>query len=418
MSETSVLLPAAKVTVFSTEENSHQVALSLREDWRYARVEITVQEGQVDDAIQFYRQQKSPDLLVIQTNVIDEAFIDKLGALAESCSEGTEAIIIGPDNDVQLYRKLISMGVSDYMVRPLEASVFSDVIAKTLIAKLGVTGSRLIVTVGGRGGIGTSTITQALATALSGVYGQKTLLMDAAGGWSPNTVALGLEPSTTLAEAAKAALKGDREMLKRMILKVNDKLGILASGGDVMLEKPLERDGLEALLNIAMAEYPVVLFDASAAAPDHKKTALLKAHKIVVLTTPGLYALRMTRTLVSEIKNLRNISEGENGANLLSLFLNFKGLAGKGELNPKEIEEMLEQKLCGTIDFLPDLFSKLEGQGKKMTEESDGQRIIHALIACLKETMPGLFGEERRLDSGSKDSSGSLGGLLKKFTGK
>lgn len=417
MSDTSVLLPSASITVFSAEENTRQVSSSLSEDWRYARVKIETVNGNVDDAILYYASYESPDLLIIQTDVIDEGFTEKLGELAGNCSEGTDAIIIGPDNDVQLYRKLISMGVSDYIVRPIEQAVFAEVIAKTLINKLGVSGSRLVVTLGSKGGVGVSSMAQALALGLSELHQQKTLVIDAAGGWSPNTIGLGLEPSTTLKESAKAAMKDDQASLNRMILKVNEKLSILASGGDSMLDEAIDREGLEKLLNMVMASYPVVIFDASSASSELKKAALMMAHKVCLFSTPGLFSLRMARTLMGEIKEVRGISDDGDNKNLLSFLINMKGLQGKKELGAKEIEGMLDQKVAGTIDFMPEFFAAIKTEGKKVTSETEGLEVINTLIKSLGETIPGLQtkSEDKTI---VQSNAGGIGGILKKLTGK
>ena len=120
---TSILLPPAGVAVFSNDGDSVVAAEALAADWRFARVDVQVHAGGVDEAIGVYAEQDSPELLIVQTDVIDDGFTAKLEQLAGSCTEGTAAIVIGPDNDVNLYRKLIDMGVSDYLVRPLQADV-------------------------------------------------------------------------------------------------------------------------------------------------------------------------------------------------------------------------------------------------------------------------------------------------------
>ncbi len=416
MSDSSVLLPSSSLAVFSTEDNSRKVASSLSKDWRYARVSVEAVNGGVDDAILYYTSNVSPDLLIIQTDVIDDSFTEKLGELAEKCAEGTDAIIIGPDNDVQLYRKLISMGVSDYIVRPLEIDVFADVIAKTLIKKLGVSGSRLIVTMGCKGGVGVSALTQGLVHGLSELHGQKVLLIDAAGGWSSNTICLGLEPSTTLKEASKAALKEDLDSIDRMILSVSEKLNVLASGGDVMLEPAIDVDGFEKMLNIVMASYPLVIFDASGASAELKKAAIMAAHKVMLFTSPGVFSLRAARTLISEIKDIRDIGDDNKNKELLSLILNFKGIQGKKELAVKDIESMLDCKIDSAIDFMPDMFGKLASEGGKLTTESDGRIIIENLIKSLRSIVTGLSSTANKDES--KTSDGGIGGLLKKITGK
>src|SRR5689334_17886303 len=115
---TSILLPAAGVAVYSKDQETLAAARNLAHDWRFARINLVVEEGDVHAATAAYKELQSPDLIIIQTDHIDDAFAGQLEALAASCDEGTAAIVIGPVNDVYLYRKLIEMGVSDYLVRP------------------------------------------------------------------------------------------------------------------------------------------------------------------------------------------------------------------------------------------------------------------------------------------------------------
>ncbi|MCK5375081.1 MAG: type II secretion protein ATPase, partial [Alphaproteobacteria bacterium] len=136
--ETDILLPVARVSIFSDDKDTLGSGGKMQDDWRFARVDVVAQEGDVSVAIDAYKEQTSPDLLIIQTEDIDDNFLSKLGELSSCCDEGTSAIVIGPVNDVYLYRKLIEMGVSDYLVRPIESDILAEVIAKALIANLGV----------------------------------------------------------------------------------------------------------------------------------------------------------------------------------------------------------------------------------------------------------------------------------------
>lgn len=417
MTETSVLLPASSITVFSDEKATREVVESLSSDWRFARVEIRAHVGDVASAIEHYKVHTSPDLLVIQTQRIDDGFTEQLEELAEFCAEGTDAIIIGPVNDVQLYRQLIQMGVSDYIVGPIEQEGFAQAIANTLIAKLGVTGSRLVVTMGSKGGVGTSMLAQGLAHGFAKFKGQKTLLVDAAGGWSANTVAMNVEPSFTLFEAAKAALRQDQDGLNRMILKADEKISVLATGGDPMLEKALENEGLEALLTMLMASWPLIIFDASAAPAELKKAVVLQAHKILMVSSPDLYALRMARALLNETRQVRGAKDPAEADPALSLIMNFKGIYQKAELGEKEIEEMLEYKIAHSIAFDPGFYTTLAGQGKKLADTSQGEALFSALLPLFEDIVPGLDSPAKK-DAEPKAANSGVGGLLRKLTGK
>lgn len=406
---TSILLPESTVSVFSNDEDTLASARSLESDWRFARVSMQVQNGDIESATQLYASQPSPDLLIIQTETIDEAFTAKLEALAGNCDEGTAAVIIGPVNDVYLYRRMIDMGISDYLVKPVAADVMADVMARSLIERLGVTGSRLIAYVGAKGGVGTSILAQACAAGIADILDQKTILLDACGGWSTLGVGLGFEPATTLAEAVKAAVNNAEDNLNRMLHKVSDKLSVLASGGDVMLESTVSAEQFEVLVNMLMVKYPVVVIDLSQAPENLKKVVLSKSNQIHTVSTPTLTSLRQGRSLVQEIKEIRGGSVAD-----IELIVNMQGLSPKHEVGTNDIEQAMDLKVSSIIDFDPVLFQGNESASKRLTLDPQGREVVDSsLMTIVQKVLDVEVGGDE--DKVSKDKAGFLGGLLKKI---
>lgn len=409
--ETSVLLPEAGVDLFIKDKETMEAARSLMDDWRFARVTVRAEEGDVETAIQSYQETTSPTLVIIETDVTDENFVSRLEALANHCAEGTHAIVIGPVNDINLYRHLTSIGISDYLVKPVPLETLSEVIANSLITNLGASGSRLIATIGAKGGVGTSSITHALALGLSEKADQKTFLMDASGGWSSLSVNMGFEPTTTLHEAVRAATTKDWDVLGRMVYKANDKLSVLASGADAMLEPSVHAQQYEELLDMVMGSYPVVVADLSDSIPSLKKAVLDRAHKIIIVTTPTLSALRATRTLIQEIKQLHG-GEVSN----LELIINMQGAIPSKEVSKKDIEEALDFKPSMTINFDPKLFFAAENEGKKMSSDKEGQAIINKLLDLSQSVL-----SSASINDGAGSDEGplrSINQFLNKLTAK
>lgn len=406
--ETNILLPTANVDIFIKDKDTIEAARALVDDWRFARVTISVVEGDVETAIQSYQEAKSPELVIIETDTTDDSLIDRLGALSGHCSEGTNAVIVGPVNDVNLYRNLTSMGVSDYLVKPVPLETLSEIIAKTLIENLGAAGSRLIGVVGAKGGVGTSSLTQALAWGLSEKMGQKTFLLDAAGGWSTLSVGMGFEPVATLHEAVRAADTDDADTLERMFFIANDKLSILASGADPMLETSVQANEYEDLLNLMMTSYPVVLVDLSGAIPSLKRAVLSRAHEIIVVTTPTLPSLRAARTLMSEIKVVHG---GDTSS--ADLIVNMVGMIPSKEVPKKDISTALDYTPAETIPFDPKLFVGSENEGKKISGDKSGAEIIDKLLPIAQKVLSSS--PEAEAD---QEDDGVFGQLINKIVKK
>ncbi len=394
--ETNTLLPAARVDIFIKDKETIDAARAIVDDWRFARVNVNVEEGDVETAILSYQEADSPSLVIIETQTTGDDFVAKLGELSSHCHEDTNAIVIGPVNDVTLYRNLTSMGVSDYLVKPVPLETLSEVIAKALIDKLGTSGSRLIGVVGAKGGVGTSSLTQAMAWGLSESLDQKTFLMDAAGGWSTLSVGMGFEAATTLQEAVRAAESNDEDTLNRMFHKPNERLTVLASGSDSMLETSVTAAQYEHMIDLLMQSYPVVLVDLSAAIPSLKRAVLEKAHQIMVVSTATLPSLRAARTLMQELKLLHG-----GDTSHIDLITNMAGLIPSKEVPKKDIAVALDHEPSAVIPFDPKLFIGNENEGKKINTSKSGMEIVETLMPLAQKVVSGTMSSSKK--SGSDD---------------
>ena len=404
---TSVLLPASRVDFFALDDGTAERAQQLSADWRFARVVLQIERTGIEGAIARYAQTASPELIIIETNDISDAFIQQLGGLAGVCAEGTDAVVIGPKNDVHLYRSLVEMGIKDYLVRPVSEEDMVKVIARTLVEKRGLSGSRLITVIGSKGGVGTTAVSQIVAWNLSETLKQKTMLMDVAGSSGSIGISFGLEPSATLTEVVRLGTAGTEDDLKRVSQSVTDHLSILVCGGEPMLTDNVDPDSAEALVNRLMQKYPVVAADLSRAAPAVQKRLLSRSAEIVVVTTPMLAALRNTRTLLGEIKAMKSHIKD------VDLVVNMQGMAPSEELSVKDIKTALGIDPTATIAYLPKVFAGSEATGKPIGQNKSAAAIMDSLMSIAEK---GSAVENKAVGADAKKDG--TPGFLKKILGK
>jgi pilus assembly protein CpaE len=404
----SVLLPTAKIQLFVKDEGIKQAALSLKNDWRFARVDISVLDGDVESAIAHFANAPSPDLVLVETLEISEGFPARLEILGSNCAEETAAVVVGPVNDVYLYRKLIEMGVSDYLVKPLTRDVLADVFSKILIERLGASGSRMIACIGAKGGVGTSTISQMISYASADSLQQKTIILDAAGGWSYLSVAMGGDTITTLHEVARAAQSTDKDSFNRMIVAINDKLSYLGTGAESLLDDNIKSESFEIIINRLMQTYPVVIVDLSQAPIDIKRNVLARANDVVVISPPTLSALRSARGLLQETKTIRG--GAEHGIHII---LNMKGGLPGAEVSDADVVAVLKMKPDLSIAHLPKIFGQVEGQSKTVSSVPGGNDIMQQIKLFLEKKLS--FSVDRTAPLPSRaDKAGLFDGLLGK----
>jgi pilus assembly protein CpaE len=403
---TATLLPTSRVDFYVLDDGTAATAGKLPDDWRFARVTTHVTRGGIDAAIANYAQYASPDMIIIETNDISENFIAQLGQLAGVCAAGTDAVIVGPMNDVHLYRNLVGMGVRDYLVRPVAEDDLVKIIAKSITDKHGLSGSRLVAVLGAKGGVGATTVAQVLAWSMAERLKQKVMLMDAAGSSGSLGIALGAEPASSFTEAVRIGASGSEDDMKRVIQSVSDQLSLLVCGGDPILTDSPDADSVEALVNRIMQKYPVVVLDLSGAAQGVQKRILTRASNTVIVTTPLLPSLRNCRSLLNELKNLRV------GFKEFDVVINKKGMAGSDEIADKDIKAALDLEPSAKIAYAPKVFAGGEISGKPVGQNKAAAEVIKPLEA-LAQRIVGVA--ESKEDGGKKDVAK---GFLKMLKGK
>lgn len=407
---TAVLLPSARVDCFVVDEQTAQTVHRLASDWRFARVGVDIKREGIDAAINAYGQTPSPELIIIETNDIGPAFIEQLGGLAGVCASGTDAVIIGPTNDVHLYRNLVGMGVKDYLVRPVKEEDLVAVIAKALIDRRGLSASRLVSVVGSKGGVGTTSIAQAVAWNIAEGLQQKITLMDAAGSSGTLGISFGVEPSTSLTEAVRVGATGSEDDMKRIIQVTSDRLSLLVCGSDPIFTESPEPDQIEVLVNRIMQKCPVVVVDLSHASLAVQKRMMARSTHVVLVTTPLLSSLRNARTILSEVKHIRNSLKE------IDLVINMAGAAGSEEVPEADISAALGLEPAARISFVPKVFVNAETAGKPIAENKAAHDILKSLMGIASRAT----GLEARADTGikKKDQGQDIMKVLSKLMGK
>src|SRR5579862_1621452 len=98
-------------------------------DRRLSKAHLQVQLGGVNAAVEHYRGQITPNLLIVETKLSGQQALAELDRLAEVCDPATKVIVVGRSNDVELYRELMRRGASEYLVAPLSPLQLIEVIS-------------------------------------------------------------------------------------------------------------------------------------------------------------------------------------------------------------------------------------------------------------------------------------------------
>jgi Flp pilus assembly CpaE family ATPase len=129
-----------------------------------------------------------------------------------------------------------------------------------------------------------------------------------------------------------------------------------------------------------MSKYPVVIFDVSHTTAPVARTIVSKASRIFLVCSPTVIDLRLARTLLHEIKELRgNSIEG------IDLIINRQGCSPSGEVPKSDIEAAMDCKPALFIPFEPKIFIGTEGQGKKIHEDKAGRVLVESVVSLVED---------------------------------
>ena len=87
-----------------------------------------IMRGGIGTAIKYLSEQRSPQLLLVDISSVDLP-LSKLQILADVCEPGTTVVALGDRNDVGLYRDLLEIGVSNYLVKPVTRELLGRVLS-------------------------------------------------------------------------------------------------------------------------------------------------------------------------------------------------------------------------------------------------------------------------------------------------
>src|SRR3569623_1488345 len=362
------LLPRITIQAFCEHSQTAELVESAVHDRRISKVALTTHNGGLEGAVESYKSNPTPNLIIIETSLPTEEIPGARVRRAEVCDAATRRIVLGHVNDVLLYRELIRSGVSEYLVLPTSAQTIVNAISDLFAAEGAAPIGRTIAFVSAKGGPGASTVAHNAAWAISQHLRQDVLILDMDLPFGTAGLNFNQDPPHGIVDALSASGKVDPTMLDRLMSKAANHINLLTA--PAMLDKTFdygERD-FEQVLELAQKTTPVVILDIPHAWTAWVRHTLATIDEIVIVAEPDLANLRNAKNLADTIKALR-----PNAAEPL-LVINPLGVAKRPELAPKEFAASVECKLLGQIPFDPATFGTAANNGQMLAEVSANNR--------------------------------------------
>jgi pilus assembly protein CpaE len=328
--------------------NDHESCEALRAATKALEFTATVHTGTVNTAIKALDGARSPNVLVVDLSGIDFE-LAAMEALANVCEPNVRVIAIGERNDIFLYRRLKSIGVAEYLYKPVNQEYFEQALrdvtgrsSQRSKARLG----KLVVAVGASGGLGTTTLAVNLASHLSTVARRRVALLDLDLFSETTSLLLNTVPNAALCEALDNPERVDNKFLERAMLQVSERLDVLGSDGEKIPVNGLTPDGVRIVMEHLQSLYHYTVVDIPTSVASANPALLVGADTVFVVCDGALAsarnAARLIRTLTPSCPTLHTV-------------LNRAG--APGQISMAEIETVLGRRPDLVVPFLPKNFA-------------------------------------------------------------
>ncbi|HEY0526095.1 MAG TPA: AAA family ATPase, partial [Stellaceae bacterium] len=336
----------------------------------------------------------APRLLLVDLSDAGDP-VAALDALAEGCPPDTAVLAIGTVNDVALYRRLIGMGVADYLVKPVSAEALQEALLRaaappqrdTPIAPGEARPARVVAMVGARGGAGTTTAAIATAWCMVHDQGLRVTLLDLDLHFGSLALQLDLEARRGLGEALQNPERIDALLLAGAMSNESERLRVLAAEEPLEEDAAIEPDAADALLAALSSDADAVVVDLPRRLDALHRHVLTAADTVAIVTDLSLPAMRDATRLVALCKRLR----GGGAGSAQPLVVANRVTGGRGEVPRGEFEKAVGAKIDVVVPFDNNAAIAAAESGKAWPVAAQSSKAT----AAFRRLAPLLSGTER-----------------------
>lgn len=308
-----------------------------------------VEAGASRSALDWLSRTRTPPVLFVDLSDSEDP-VSRLNQLAEHCDPGTRVVVLGPWNDVGLYRRMRDMGVDEYFSLPAGVEDIRAALDRLNQTPEGeeaggaTAPGRRIVVLGVRGGVGATSLALSMAWTLSREQGcAPAALLDLDLAHGDAALQLDREPPLGLAAALAAPERIDSLLLSRAALKVDDRLTLYGGPESAPAQPVVAPAALSALLAQIDESHPCTVVDLPRYMDGVFETVVADAAQVLLVTAPTLSCMRDAIRLKEMLSFLTEAR--------IDLVVNRIRKGGERELDPSMVAKAFG---AGALAELPD----------------------------------------------------------------
>lgn len=323
---------------FVTDPVSEQIIWNVIKEMNMAYAKA--RQGEISDIIAFVKENRSPKVLIVDISNCELPLGD-ISKIREFSPPNMAIIVIGNRNEVGLFRDLKTMGIVDYIVKPLNNVLLRRAIE---VANSGEemdhvekTG-KLVHIVSTVGGAGSTTVAANVGWILANNRFKRTLVMDLDFLYGTANLLLDVKAENAYLDILESPDKIDDYFTETITRKVSQRLYYLGGLCDLVRGIQVDEAAFNALVVLLKKQFNYVLVDAQRNIDVINKTSMQHADSFILMVEMSMASVQNTARM------LEYLSVEHPGKKVL-IIANKNGLSSNGAITKEAFESVIGRKI-------------------------------------------------------------------------
>jgi pilus assembly protein CpaE len=219
---------------------------------------------------------------------------------------GIQIVACSDSPEPSLLMQAMRSGVQEFIPKPISAETVRDALERFAEIKGdgGKEPDKLIVVMGSKGGVGTSTVAVNLGVQLTQITKKRVLLLDFGRPLGHVSLLLDLQPRFTLRDAVENLERLDEHFLSGLVTRHHTGLEILAGTSRPEEWQKISLAALGGVARVAQGGFDHVLVDAGVVDPSEWSPILHTARSILLVAEPTLLSLWTLERYISTMESV------------------------------------------------------------------------------------------------------------------
>lgn len=321
---------------FVNDPVSEQVIWNVIREMNMAYAEARM--GGVSDVLEFLKTNRNPKILIVDVSN-SELPLGDIEKIKELSAPNISIIVIGSRNEVGLFRDLKTLGVVDYIVKPLSNILLRRAIDEAHGLKNEVTKEgKLVHVMSSIGGAGSSTVVANVGWLLANRKFKRTLVMDLDFLYGTTNLLLDVKAENAYLDILESPDKIDDYFTETILRKCTQRLYFLGGLCDLVRGIQVDIAAFDVLMSTLKKQFNYILVDAQRDINDTNKVSMNKADCFIIMVEMSMASAQNTARLL-ELLSL------EHQGKKVIIVNNKNGLSSAGAITKESFEEVIGRRI-------------------------------------------------------------------------